>query len=141
MKKIILVLTFSILCISCFEDLDTIKKENLFIFYEEMKSEILKENIDWIEKNSKNLTEERLNENLKNILIENNDSIKNLIASEDGEYYATINFIIGENSRNNRGYFIIRNTAYSPTYYYIRLINEDSTKWKIESIYKLPLIN
>ena len=138
MKKIILVLTFSIFCISCFEDLDTIKKENLFIFYEEMKSEILKENIDWIEKNS---TEKILTENLKNILIENNDSIKNLIVSEDGEYSATINFIIGENSRNNRGYFIIRNTAYSPTYYYIRLINEDSTKWKIESIDKLPLNN
>ena len=138
MKKIILVLTFSIFCISCFEDLDTIKKENLFIFYEEMKSEILKENIDWIEKNS---TEKILTENLKNILIENNDSIKNLMESEDGEYSATINFIIGENSRNNRGYFIIRNTAYSPTYYYIRLINENSTKWKIESIDKLPLIN
>ena len=136
MKKIILVLTFSIFCISCFEDLDTIKKENLFIFYEEMKSEILKENIGWIEKNS---TEKILTENLKNMLIENNDSIKNLISSEDGEYSATINFIIGENSRNNRGYFIIRNTAYSPTYYYIRLINEDSTKWKIESIDKLPL--
>ena len=138
MKKIILILTFSIFCISCFEDLDTIKKENLFIFYEEMKSEILKENIGWIEKNS---TEKILTENLKNILIENNDSIKNLIASENGEYSATINFIIGENSRNNRGYFIIRNTAYSPTYYYIRLINEDSAKWKIESIDKLPLIN
>ena len=136
MKKIILILIISIFCISCFEDLDTIKKENLFIFYEEMKSEILKENIDWVEKNS---TEKILTENLKNILIENNDSIKNLIASEEGEYSATINFIIGENSRNNRGYFIIRNTAYSPTYYYIRLINEDSAKWKIESIDKLPL--
>ena len=136
MKKIILILTFSIFCISCFEDLDTIKKENLFIFYEEMKGEILKENIDWVEKNS---TEKILTENLKNMLIENKDSIKNLIASEYGEYSATINFIIGENSRNNRGYFIIRNTAYSPTYYYIRLINEDSTKWKIESIDKLPL--
>ena len=138
MKKIILVLTFSIFCISCFEDLDTIKKENLFIFYEEMKNEILKENIDWIEKNS---TEKILTENLKNILVENNDSIKNLMMSENGEYSATINFIIGENSRNNRGYFIIRNTEYLPTYYYIRLINEDSTKWKIESIDKLPLIN
>ena len=50
MKKIILVLIISIFCFSCFEDLDTIKKENLFIFYEEMKSEILKENIEWIEK-------------------------------------------------------------------------------------------
>lgn len=136
MKKIILVLTFSIFCISCFEDLDTIKKENLFIFYEEMKNEILKENIDWIKKKS---AEKILTENLKNILVENNDSIKNLIASEYGEYSATINFIIGENSRNNRGYFIIRNTAYSPTYYYIRLINENSAKWKIESIDKLPL--
>ena len=136
MKKIILVLIISIFCFSCFEDLDTIKKENLFIFYEEMKSEILKEDIDWIEKNS---TEKILTENLKNILVENNDSIKNLIASENGEYSATINFIIGENSQNNRGYFIIRNTAYLPTYYYIRLINEDFTKWKIESIDKLPL--
>ena len=54
MKKIILVLIISIFCFSCFEDLDTIKKENLFIFYEEMKEEILKENIDWIEKNFKN---------------------------------------------------------------------------------------
>ena len=141
MKKIILVLIISIFCFSCFEDLDTIKKENLFIFYEEMKEEILKENINWIEKNFKNSKEEKLTENIKNILIENNDSIKNLISSENGEYSATINFIIGENSRNNRGYFIIRNTAYSPTYYYIRLVNEDSAKWEIESIDKLPLNN
>ena len=135
MKKIILVLILSIFCFSCFEDLDTIKKENLFIFYEEMKNEILKENIDWIEKR---LTEKN-SEDLKNILIENNDSIKNLILSEDGEYSATINFIIGDNANRDRGYYIIRNTAYSPTYYYIRLINEDSVKWEIESIDKLPL--
>ena len=135
MKKIILVLILSIFCFSCFEDLDTIKKENLFIFYEEMKNEILKENISWIEKR---LTEKN-SEDLKNILIENNDSIKNLILSEDGEYSATINFIIGDNANRDRGYYIIRNTAYSPTYYYIRLINEDSVKWEIESIDKLPL--
>ena len=135
MKKIILVLILSIFCFSCFEDLDTIKKENLFIFYEEMKNEILKENIDWIEKR---LTEKN-SEDLKNILIENNDSIKNLILSENGEYSATINFIIGDNANRDRGYYIIRNTAYSPTYYYIRLINEDSVKWEIESIDKLPL--
>ena len=135
MKKIILVLILSIFCFSCFEDFDTIKKENLFIFYEEMKNEILKENIDWIEKR---LTQKN-SEDLKNILIENNDSIKNLILSENGEYSATINFIIGDNANRDRGYYIIRNTAYSPTYYYIRLINEDSVKWEIESIDKLPL--
>ena len=135
MKKIILVLILSIFCFSCFEDLDTIKKENLFIFYEEMKNEILKENISWIEKR---LTEKN-SEDLKNILIENNDSIKNLLLSENGEYSATINFIIGDNANYDRGYYIIRNTAYSPTYYYIRLINEDSAKWEIESIDKLPL--
>ena len=134
MKKIILVLILSIFCFSCFEDLYTIKKENLFIFYEEMKNEILKENISWIEKR---LTEKN-SEDLKNILIENNDSIKKLILSEDGEYSATINFIIGDNANHDRGYYIIRNTAYSPTYYYIRLINEDSARWKIESIDKLP---
>ena len=135
MKKIILVLILSIFCFSCFEDFDTIKKENLFIFYEEMKNEILKANIDWIEKR---LTEKN-SEDLKNILIENNDSIKNLLLSENGEYSATINFIIGDNANHDRGYYIIRNTAYSPTYYYIRLINEDSAKWEIESIDKLPL--
>lgn len=135
MKKIILVLILSIFCFSCFEDLDTIKKENLFIFYEEMKNEILKENIGWIEKR----LIEKNSEDLKNILIENNDSIKNLILSENGEYSATINFIIGDNANRDRGYYIIRNTAYSPTYYYIRLINEDSVKWEIESIDKLPL--
>ena len=134
MKKIILVLILSIFCFSCFEDLYTIKKENLFIFYEEMKNEILKENISWIEKR---LTEKN-SEDLKNILIENNDSIKNLILPENGEYSATINFIIGDNANRDRGYYIIRNTAYSPTYYYIRLINEDSARWKIESIDKLP---
>ena len=134
MKKIILVLILSIFCFSCFEDLDTIKKENLFIFYEEMKNEILKENIGWIEKR----LIEKNSEDLKNILIENNDSIKKLILSEDGEYSATINFIIGDNANHDRGYYIIRNTAYSPTYYYIRLINEDSARWKIESIDKLP---
>lgn len=141
MKKKILTLILSIFFISCFdgikifEDLDTIKKENLFMFYEEMKSEILKENIDWIEKN---LTEKNF-VNLKNILIENGDSIKNLMSSENGEYSVTINYIIGDNANRNRGYYIIRNTAYSPTYYYIRLINEYSTKWKIESIDKLPI--
>lgn len=141
MKKKFLTLIISIFFISCFdgikifEDLDTIKKENLFIFYEEMKSEILKENIDWIEKN---LTEKNF-VNLKNTLIENGDSIKNLMSSENGEYSVTINYIIGDNANRNRGYYIIRNTAYSPTYYYIRLINEYSTKWKIESIDKLPL--
>ena len=141
MKKKILTLIISIFFISCFdgikifEDLDTIKKENLFMFYEEMKSEILKENIDWIEKN---LTEKNF-VNLKNILIENGDSIKNLMSSENGEYSVTINYIIGDNANRNRGYYIIRNTAYSPTYYYIRLINEYSTKWKIESIDKLPI--
>lgn len=135
MKKIILVLIISIFCFSCFEDLDTIKKENLFIFYEEMKSEILKENIEWIEKR----LIEKNSENLKDILIENEDSIKNLISSEDGEYSATIKYTIGENVNYNRGYFIIRNTDYLPTYYYIRLVNEESIKWKIENIYKLPL--
>lgn len=141
MKKKNLTLILSIFFISCFdgikifEDLDTIKKENLFMFYEEMKSEILKENIDWIEKN---LTEKNFI-NLKNILIENGDSIKNLMSSENGEYSVTINYIIGDNANRNRGYYIIRNTAYSPTYYYIKLINEYSTKWKIESIDKLPL--
>lgn len=141
MKKKFLTLILSIFFISCFdgikifEDLDTIKKENLFMFYEEMKSEILKENIDWIEKN---LTEKNFI-NLKNILIENGDSIKNLMSSENGEYSVTINYIIGDNANRNRGYYIVRNTAYSPTYYYIRLINEYSTKWKIESIDKLPL--
>lgn len=142
MKKIFLVLiiVFSISCFDgfeMFEDLDTIKKENLFIFYEEMKIEILKENIDWIEGRlmGKNFID------LKNILIENDDSIKNLMSLEKGEYSVTISYIIGDNSRYNRGYYIIRNTAYSPTYYYIRLINEDSTKWRIESIDKLPLKN
>lgn len=141
MKKKFLTLILSIFFISCFdgikifEDLDTIKKENLFIFYEEMKSEILKENIGWIEKN---LTEKNF-VNLKNTLIENGDSIKNLMSSENGEYSVTINYIIGDNANRNRGYYIIRNTAYSPTYYYIRLINEYSTKWKIESIDKLPI--
>lgn len=135
MKKIILVLIISIFCFSCFEDLDTIKKENLFVFYEEMKSEILKENIEWIEKR----LIEKNSENLKDILIENEDSIKNLISSEVGEYSATIKYTIGENANYNRGYFIIRNTDYLPTYYYIRLVNEESIKWKIENIYKLPL--
>ncbi len=148
MKKIFLALILSIFCISCFEgfemfeDLNTIKKENLFIFYEEMKNEILKENIDWIERR---LTEKRLTENeivnLQNILIENEDSIKNLMSLENGEYSVTISYIIGDNANYNRGYYIIRNTAYSPTYYYIRLINEYSTKWKIDSIDKLPLKN
>lgn len=135
MKKIILVLIISMFCFSCFEDLDTIKKENLFIFYEEMKSEILKENIEWIEKR----LIEKKSENLKDILIENEDSIKNLISSEGGEYSTTIKYTIGENANYNRGYFIIRNTDYLPTYYYIRLVNEESIKWKIENIYKLPL--
>ena len=75
------------------------------------------------------------------IFSDNEDSIKNLISSENGEYSITINYIIGDNANHNRGYYIIRNTDYLPTYYYIILVNEESTKWKIEDIYKLPLAN
>lgn len=144
MKKIILYFicfTLILFFISCFDDLDTIKKESLFEFYDEMKTEILKENIDWTYNNfrDKNLIGNR--ENLKSILIDNKDSLKNLISSTNEEYSVTINYVIGDCANPNRGYYIIRNTQYYPTYYYIRLINEDSVKWKIESVDKLPLIN
>lgn len=131
MKKFIfLFVIISISLISCLEDLDTLKKKSLFIFYQNMKSEIINDNINWIEKNShiKNI------ESIKNIIIDNNDSIKNLISSENGEYSVTISYSV----HPYKGYYIIRNTLYSPTYYYIKLIN-DNNKWKIESIDKLPI--
>ena len=136
MKKIFiaLIMIVSLLFISCLEDLDSTKKKSLFVFYDEMKNEILKDNINWIEKNSNidNI------ENIKDILIDNNDSVKKLISSSNGEYSVTINYTIGDNTSPYKGYYIIRNSEFSPTYYYIRVVN-DSNKWKIESIDKLPL--
>ena len=136
MKKIFiaLIMIVSLLLVSCLEDLDSNKKKSLFVFYDEMKNEILKDNINWIEKNSNidNI------ENIKDILIDNNDSVKKLISSSNGEYSVTINYTIGDNTSPYKGYYIIRNSEFSPTYYYIRVVN-DSNKWKIESIDKLPL--
>ncbi|MEI0478695.1 hypothetical protein [Brachyspira pulli] len=136
MKKIFiaLIMIVSLLFVSCLEDLDSTKKKSLFVFYDEMKNEILKDNINWIEKNSNidNI------ENIKDILIDNNDSVKKLISSSNGEYSVTINYTIGDNTSPYKGYYIIRNSEFSPTYYYIRVVN-DSNKWKIESIDKLPL--
>ena len=99
-----------------------------------MKAQILDDNINWIEKNSNidNI------ESIKDILTDNDDSIKNLLSSSNGEYSVTINYTIGDNTSAYRGYYIIRNSEFSPTYYYIRLINE-ANKWKIESIDRLPL--
>lgn len=136
MKKnfIALIMIVSLLFVSCLEDLDSTKKKSLFVFYDEMKNEILKDNINWIEKNSNidNI------ENIKDILIDNNDSVKKLISSSNGEYSVTINYTIGDNTSPYKGYYIIRNSEFSPTYYYIRVVNE-ANKWKIESIDKLPL--
>ena len=137
MKKLFIVLiifVLSLLAVSCLEDLDTGKKKDLFIFFDNMKAQILDDNINWIEKNSNidNI------ESIKDILTDNDDSIKNLLSSSNGEYSVTINYTIGDTTSAYRGYYIIRNSEFSPTYYYIRLINE-ANKWKIESIDRLPL--
>ena len=135
MKKILITLIVILfILVSCLEDLDTVRKKSLFVFYDEMKTEILSDNINWIEKNSNidNI------ESIKDILTDNDDSIKNLLSSSNGEYSVTINYTIGDNTSAYRGYYIIRNSEFSPTYYYIRLINE-ANKWKIESIDRLPL--
>lgn len=132
-KKIILIMILTLL-VSCLDDLDSSKKKSLFIFYDNMKNDILNDSIDWIEKNSniENI------ESMKNILLYNNDSLKNLIYSSNKEFSVTINYTIGDGANLYRGYYIIRNTEFSPTYYYIRLVNK-SNKWEIESIDKLPL--
>ncbi|WP_297277644.1 hypothetical protein [uncultured Brachyspira sp.] len=124
-----------IFLVSCLEDADTLRKKSLFGFYDDMKLQLLGDNIDWIENNSdiENI------DSIKDILINNKDSIKNLISSSNAEYSVTINYTIGDNTNPYRGYYIIRNTEFSPTYYYIRLVNKSTSKWKIESIDKLPL--
>ena len=135
MKKILITLIVILfVLVSCLEDLDTVRKKSLFAFYDEMKTEILSDNINWIEKNSdiENI------ENIKNIILDNTDSIKKLMSSSNKEYSVTINYTIGDNANPARGYYIVRNTEFSPTYYYIRLVS-NSNKWKIESIDKLPL--
>ncbi|WP_028330694.1 hypothetical protein [Brachyspira alvinipulli] len=121
--------------VSCLEDADTLRKKSLFGFYDDMKLQLLDDNIDWIKDNSdiENI------DSIKDILINNKDSIKNLISSSNAEYSVTINYTIGDNTNPHRGYYIIRNTEFSPTYYYIRLVNKSTSKWKIESIDKLPL--
>ena len=135
MKKIILII-ISLFALSCLDDVNTIKKESLFSFYTEMKNEIINNNIKWIEKNS-NIENISL---LEDIILNNNDSIKNMLSSKDGEYSSTINYITAEANQNDRGSYIIRNTKLSPTYYYITLVYE-SSKWKIETIDKLPINN
>ncbi|ACN84629.1 hypothetical protein BHWA1_02171 [Brachyspira hyodysenteriae WA1] len=120
--------------VSCLEDLDSVRKESLFAFYDEMKTQILNDDINWIEKNS-NIENV---ENIKNIILDNTDSLKKLISSSNKEYSVTINYTIGDSANPSKGYYIVRNTEFSPTYYYIRLVN-NSNKWKIESIDKLPL--
>ena len=135
MKKILITLIVILfVLVSCLEDLDTVRKKSLFAFYDDMKTEILNDNINWIEKNSdiENI------ENIKNIILDNTDSIKKLMSSSNKEYSVTINYTIGDNTNPASGYYIVRNTEFSPTYYYIRLVNS-SNKWKIESIDKLPL--
>ena len=135
MKKIILII-ISLFIVSCLDDVNTIKKESLFSFYTEMKNEIINDNIKWIEKNSniENIS------SLEGIILNNNDSIKNMLSSKDGEYSSTINYITAEANQNDRGSYIVRNTKLSPTYYYITLVYE-SSKWKIETIDKLPINN
>lgn len=136
MKKLFIIfITASLFLVSCLEDTDTLRKKSLFTFYEDMKSQLLNDDVNWIEKNS-NI---EINEDLKGLLISNKDSIKNLISSTNAEYSVTINYTIGNNTSSYKGYYIVRNTEFSPTYYYIRLINESASKWKIESVDKLPL--
>ncbi|MCZ9892718.1 hypothetical protein PQQ32_09920 [Brachyspira hyodysenteriae] len=135
MKKILITLIVILfILVSCLEDLDSVKKESLFAFYDDMKTHILNDNINWIENNSniENI------ENIKNIILDNSDSLKKLMSSSNKEYSVTINYTIGDNANPASGYYIVRNTEFSPTYYYIRLEN-NSNKWKIESIDKLPL--
>ncbi|KLI23423.1 hypothetical protein A9X77_07280 [Brachyspira hyodysenteriae] len=135
MKKILITLIVILfILVSCLEDLDSVRKESLFAFYDEMKTQILNDDINWIEKNS-NIENV---ENIKNIILDNTDSLKKLISSSNKEYSVTINYTIGDSANPSKGYYIVRNTEFSPTYYYIRLIN-NSNKWKIESIDKLPL--
>ncbi|KLI34339.1 hypothetical protein [Brachyspira hyodysenteriae] len=135
MKKILITLIVILfILVSCLEDLDSVRKESLFAFYDEMKTQILNDDINWIEKNS-NIENV---ENIKNIILDNTDSLKELISSSNKEYSVTINYTIGDSANPSKGYYIVRNTEFSPTYYYIRLVN-NSNKWKIESIDKLPL--
>lgn len=124
-----------IFLVSCLEDADTLRKKSLFGFYDDMKLQLLDDNIDWIKNNS----DIEDIETIKDVLINDKDSIKNLMSSSNAEYSVTINYTIGDNTSPYRGYYIIRNTEFSPTYYYIRLVNKSATKWVIESIDKLPL--
>ena len=136
MKRLFIIFIIaSLFFVSCLEDVDTLRKKSLFGFYDDMKIQLLDDNIDWIENNSdiENI------DSIKDILINNKDSIKNLISSSNAEYSVTINYTIGDNTNPYRGYYIIRNTEFSPTYYYIRLVNKSTSKWIIESIDKLPL--
>lgn len=135
MKKFFIIFIFVLsVFVSCLEDLDSIRKKKLFEFYDNIKSEILNDNINWIEKNSdiENI------EDMKDILINNNDSLKKFMLSSNGEYSVTVNYTIGDSSNSYSGYYIIRNTEFYPVYYYIRLVYK-SNRWVIESVNKLPL--
>lgn len=134
MKKIYIILIVSAFLVSCLEDIYTVRKEELFDFYESMKLELKKENIRWFEKNSsiKNIDRDMLftiAHSLKNLTLENTK----------GEYSVTINYETCYGNSYN-GSIIVRNTFYSPIYFFIRLTYEGS-RWRIISIDKLPLEN
>lgn len=136
MKKQYVILIFSLFFISCLNDPDTERKDALFSFYENMKTELKKENIKWFEKHSdiKDL------KNIDGILFKSDNSLKNFVLENyDAEYSVTISYNIGY-ADSYHGSIIVRNSLYEPVYYYIKLAYEKGN-WKIISIDKLPLEN
>lgn len=138
MKKIILLFFVSFIFVSCIEDAETVNKRDLFKTFMKMKKTLREDNIKWLKRNSiKSLD---IN-SMKDILFENDDSIKNFVSIDkneiETEYSATITYSI-DFSKQRLGTIILRSSYYNPTYYYIKLVFNNN-KWLIESIDKLPL--
>ncbi len=56
MKKILLLIMMSCFFVSCIEDNETYNKRQLFNTYEKIKQATLKNDINWFEKNSVNMS-------------------------------------------------------------------------------------
>lgn len=133
MKRLIFLIFISLTFSSCLKDAEALKKEKLFVFFDNMKIAIQKEDDKWFKKNAVLGFDE-------SNLFTGDSALKNFFNYDKGEYSVTINYNIGA-SDNRVGAFIIRNVSLNPVYYYIRLSYNKKNKWIIESIDKLPIAN
>lgn len=136
-KKIFTLFVLMLFVVSCLKDGNTAKKEALIKKYSDMEKAVNKKDINWFKNNS---IKELNTDTLKNILFENNVSLRNFIIKKGtSEYTVTFSYKAADSfsEYQNTGYYIIRLNEYSANYFYIHLIYR-TNKWLIDEIEMLP---